>query len=422
MKILLRQVTVIDPSSPVNGQTTDILIDNGKISRIGNAIPDAADKVIEQKGLHVSPGWFDIFSHFCDPGYEYKETIETGMKAAAKGGYTSVAVLPNSNPVVHTKSQVEYIIGKSRNAVVSLHPIGAITKNTEGKELAEMYDMKSAGAIAFSDGIKAVQSAGLLLKALQYVKAINGTVLQIPDDTSINPQGLMNEGIVSTKLGLPGKPAMAEEIMVARDIKLARYTESKLHFAGVSSAKSLEYIQRGKEGGIQLSCSVTPYHLYFTDEDLTDYDTNLKVNLPLRTLKDREALRNALAKGTIDTVASFHIPQDWDSKTCEFEYAKTGMIGLETCFGAVWSVMHGQWSIEKWVNAVAINSRKIFGVNTPVIKEGENAEITLFDPEISYTFTEDMIASRSRNSAFTGKQLKGKAVGIINNKQLFLGE
>jgi len=415
MKVLIKQARIISPSSPFNGQTKDILITNGIISAIGDAITDTADKLIDQQGLCVSIGWMDSFACFGDPGYEYKETLESGAAAAAAGGFTNVMVLPNTNPVVHNKSGVEYITQKSKAFAVTIHPIGAVTKNAEGKELAEMYDMQQSGAIAFGDGTNPIQSAGIVLKALQYVKSFDGTVIQVPEDKSIGSNGLINEGIISTQLGLPGKPTIAEEILVARDIKLARYAESKLHFTGVSSAKSIEYIKRAKEGGIQVSCSVTPYHLFFTDEDMKEYDTNLKVNPPLRTANDRLALLKAMANGTIDCIASHHFPQNWDSKTCEFEYAKEGMIGLETLFGVLGVAMvNGEWSIEKAVEMLSVQPRKLFGLEIPEIKEGAAACITLFNADTEYVFDASMIRSKSKNSPFIGKTLKGKVIGIIN--------
>jgi dihydroorotase len=419
MKLLIKKATIIAPSSPLNGKIRDILIIDGTIGKIASTITDKVNKLIEEKGLHVSIGWADIFAHFNDPGFEYKETIETGAAAAAAGGFTDVFALPNNNPITHNKSQVEYIKQKCKDLAVNIHPIGAITKNSEGKELAEMYDMYQSGAVAFSDGINSIQSSGIVLKALQYVKAFNGTVIQIPDDKTIGTNGLINEGIVSTQLGLPGKPTMAEELMVARDIKLARYTESKIHFTGVSSAKSLEYIKRAKDGGLQVSCSVTPYHLFFTDEDVRGYDTNLKVNPPLRTNKDRQALLKAVANGTVDCIASHHIPQDWDNKVCEFEYAKIGMIGLETLFGCLVSLL-GVEKIELLITMLTINNRNIFNLPVPQIAAGEKACLTLFNPSTEYTFDETMIKSKSKNSAFIGKKLKGKVIGIINGDKIQL--
>ncbi len=263
MQVLIKQARIISPTSPYNGQIKDILITDGVIKKIADTVNDVNAEAVEAPGLCVSTGWMDIFSNFGDPGLEYKETIETGAAAAAAGGFTEVMVLPNTNPVVHNKTQVEYIVQKSKVLPVTIHPIGAVTKNAEGKDLAEMYDMHQSGAAAFGDGTHTIQSSGLLLKALQYVKSFDGVIIQVPDDKSIGANGLMNEGIISTQLGLPGKPAIAEELMVARDIKLARYTDSKIHFTGISSAKSLEYIKRAKEGGIAVSCSVTPYHLLF---------------------------------------------------------------------------------------------------------------------------------------------------------------
>ncbi len=420
MRILIKQAKIVSNTSPLNGQSKDIFIRDGVITSIADEITENSDQLIKQDGLHVSIGWMDSFAHFCDPGFEYRETLETGTLAAAAGGFTNVMIIPNTNPVVHTKSQVEYIVQKSSLSGVKVHPIGAVTRDAAGKELAEMYDMANSGAIAFGDGINSIQDGGLLLKALQYVKTIDGTVIQIPDDKSIGSTGLMNEGIVSTQLGLPGKPAIAEELMVARDIKLTRYADSRLHFTGISSAKSLEYIKRARDGGIKISCSVSPYHLYFCDEDLQLYDTNLKVNPPLRSKTDRLGLLQGLLDGTIDFVASHHIPQNFDSKICEFEYAKNGMIGLESLFGVVWSMVNGQWSIGELIERLSVSPRKIFGLAVPEIKEGVVATLTLFNPNTEYIFDEKCIQSKSKNSAFIGRHLKGKVLGIVNGDKIFL--
>jgi dihydroorotase len=421
MKILIKQARIVDASSPFAGQTADIFIENGIITSIGKKISNKPDKEISIEGLHVSPGWVDVFAHFNDPGKEHKETLETGSNAAAAGGFTDVLVIPNTQPVLHNKANVEYITHKSKALPVTIHPIGAITKNTEGKELAEMYDMHSSGAVAFSDGLNPVQSAGLLLKALLYVKAIDAPIIQLPDDAGINPQGLMNEGIVSTRLGLAGKPAMAEELVIARDLKLARYTESRIHFTAVTTKKSLEYIKRGKESGIDVSCSVTPYHLFFADEELTSYDTNLKVNPPLRTKDEKNALRSAVIEGVIDCIATHHLPHEKDSKIVEFQNAEPGMIGLETAYAVV-NTSIDNLSVERTVELFSLNPRRIFNLPTISIKEHGSASLTLFIPGKKWIFTEADIRSRSKNSPFIGKELTGKVVGIINNNQAILNK
>ena len=413
MKVLLRQAHIIDPSSPHHQTVNDIFIESGVITKIDKSIDYDADQVISVENMYISPGWVDLFANFGDPGYEFKETLETGASAAAFGGFTDVFVIPNTKPVTDTKSQVEYIRRKSEALPVNVFPIGAISKNAEGKDLAEMYDMLASGAIAFSDGINPVQSAGILLKALQYVKAFDGVIIQIPDDKSVGSNGLMHEGIISTRLGLPGKPMMAEELLVARDIKLARYAGSKLHFTGVSSPKSLEYIKRAKDGGIQVTCSVTPYHLYFCDEDLLNYDTNLKVYPPLRSNQDMHALRNAVADGTVDCIATHHMPQEVDSKVLEFEYAKNGMIGLETCYAVLKTVLP-EVPETRWVELLSINPRKLFGLPQQVIAVHQPAALTIYNPGASFTFTNADIYSKSKNSAFLGKRLTGQVIGTIN--------
>jgi dihydroorotase len=418
MNLLIKRARIVDPTSSFNGQVTDIFIENGIIKQIGDNLSTKADKEINIEGLHVSPGWMDVFADFADPGYEFKETLETGAQAAAAGGYTDVMVIPNTNPISHNKSNIEYIIQKTNSLPVNIYPIAAITKNAEGKELAEMYDMQISGAIAFSDGINSVQSSGLLLKALQYVKAFDGIIIQLPDDKSINPHGLMNEGIVSTQLGLPGKPAMAEELVIARDIKLARYAESKIHFTGVTTKKSIDYIKTGKENGM-VTCSVTPHHLFFSDEDLRDYDANLKVNPPLRTKQDRDALRSAVLDGSIDCIATHHLPHEYDSKVLEFEYAKYGMIGLETSYAVLNTCLQGITQ-DKLIALLSSNPRKIFKKETTGICKDGKANLTLFAPEQRWTVRESDLKSKSKNSPFIGGELTGKVIGIINKEQLFL--
>jgi dihydroorotase len=420
MKILLKQVFVADPFSPYNGSVKDILITDGIIEKISDDI-FGADEELQFENVFISPGWVDIFSNFDDPGYEFKETLETGADAAAAGGYTQIFTLPNTNPVVQSKTQAEYIVQKSKSLPVNIRPLGAVTKSCEGKELAEMYDMYSSGAAAFSDGIAPIQSAGIMVKALQYVKAFDGVIVQVPIDKSIGQFGLVNEGIISTRLGLPGIPSMAEELMIARDIKLAGYADSKLHFTGVSTSKSLKNIKRAKDGGLKVTCSVTPYHLFFCDEDLQNYDTNLKVNPPLRSREDMMALREGVKEGLVDCIASHHFPQEWDSKTCEFEYAKNGMIGLQTAFNAVNTVLP-ELSVAEICSLFSLNARRIFNLPYVTIAEEQAAELTLFTSEGESFFTKEDLRSKSSNSAFIGKTLKGKVIGIYSKGNLILNK
>jgi dihydroorotase len=419
MKVLIQKAHIIDPLSSFHETDQDIYINNGIIEEIGNNLQNSVDQTINHPNLYCSPGWVDVFANFNDPGYEFKETLETGAAAAAAGGYTDVFVIPNTKPAIDSKSQTEYISRRTRTLPVTIHPIGAVTKNTEGKDLAEMYDMRASGAIAFSDGLNPVQSAGLLLKALQYVKAFDGIIIQIPDDKSVGMNGLMHEGIISTKLGLPGKPMMAEELLVARDIKLARYTSSKLHFTGVTSPRSLEYIRRAKDAGLNVTCSVTPYHLYFTDNDLLQYDTNLKVYPPLRTKDDAALLCKAVEDGTVDCIATHHMPHEYDSKVLEFEYAKFGMTGLETAYAVLKKRMPTVSEV-RWVELLAINPRRIFGLPQQSINKNEPCALTFFDPREKWSMNDSNVKSKSKNSPFFNTAFNGKIIGILNGVQLTL--
>jgi len=420
MKVLIKKAKINDPASPFHNSTKDILVENGIIRAIDSAITESADEVVDIPNLSVSPGWMDVFAHFCDPGIEHKETLATGAAAAAAGGFTTVMVLPNTKPVIDTKSQVEYIVRASESLPAQILPIGAITRKTEGKELAEMYDMHASGAAAFSDGLHPLQSSGILLKGLQYVKAFDGVILQLPDDESIAAHGLVNEGIISTRLGLPGKPSIAEELIVSRDIQLAKYTDSRVHFTGISTPKSVALIKEAKEHGVKVTCSVAPYHLALCDEDLMQYDTNLKVNPPLRTREDMEALRVAVAEGVIDCIATHHLPQDYDAKVLEFEYAKDGMIGLETCYSILRTYLP-QLQEERIVELLSVNPRKIFD-QPASINVDQKASLTLYQPDAHYTFTQKNIASKCNNTPFIGKDFVGKVAGTVYGKKLSLNQ
>jgi dihydroorotase len=420
MKILLQQVQIADPHSPHNGTIKDILIIDGLINKIDNDIKDNSATYFNAENTIASTGWVDIFSHACDPGYEFRETLETYAEAAAAGGFTEIFTLPDNNPVTDSKTQVEYISKKSQGLKISVHPLGTVSKKREGKELSEMYDMKQSKAVAFTDGLQPVQNAGLFLKALQYVKSFNGVIIQLPQDKSINASGLMNEGIISTRMGLQGIPAIAEELIIARDIELLRYTNSSLHITGATTAKSVELIKAAKNEGLNITCSVTPYHLFFCDEDLQSYNTNLKVNPPLRNRYDMFALREAVMNGFIDCIASHHLPQDWDDKTCEFEYAKPGMIGLQTCYAAVQTALP-DLSSEQIANLFSVHARKIFGLKNSSIKEGNKADITLFNTN-EFIFSKEKNKSRSQNSAFINIPLKGNIIGIVSKGNLILNK
>jgi dihydroorotase len=417
MNVLLQQVTIICSTSAYHKQVKDILIVDGIIKQIADNISSEKYDVVKGNDLHVSIGWMDIFADFAEPGNEHRETLESGANAAAAGGFTDVMLIPNTNPVVDSKAAIEFLVERAKQLPIDIYPIGAVTKNIEGNTLSEMYDMYTSGAVAFSDGTKPIQQNGVLLKALQYVVAKNATVIQLPDDKSISDGGLINEGIESTKLGLPGKPAIAEELMIARDIELLEYAQSKLHITGVSTQKGLELIIAAKKKGLQISCSVTPYHLFFSDKNLNDYDSNLKVNPPLRTNTDVQALQSALLAGEIDCIASHHAPYSWDEKVCEFEYAKNGMITLQTLYGTVNAIMN---NTEALVKMLTENNRNIFDITKPIIEEGAKASITIFEPNTEFIFEEWMIVSKSKNAAYVGKMMKGKVVGIINKGKIIL--
>jgi dihydroorotase len=414
MTILVRKAIIKDPSSPLHNQLCDILIKDGLISEISANIEAIADQIINFKNQLVSPGWIDSFTIGTDPGYEHKDTLDSISMSAAKGGYTHILLSPNTKPVVQNKTSIDYIENHSLPRPVEFHPIGAITKNTEGKELTEMFEMQESGAIAFSDGTKPIQSAGLIIKALQYVKAFNGIVIQIPDESSISSNGQMNEGITSTQIGLKGKHKIAETIMVSRDLELAAYTKSRLHITGITTVDSLSLVSNAKNNGADVSCSVTPQHLFFNEDDLRNYDTNLKMNPPLRSEQERVLLLQAVKDGKVDSIASHHTPQHLDMKLCEFEYAGDGMLCLESSFGMLG---HLDIPLDIILDMICFKPRTIFNLKS-TISIGEKADLTIFNSSEEYTFSKEHIKSKSMNSPLVGKKLKGFVHATILNDKM----
>ncbi len=420
MNILIKSAHIINPDSPYNGKVMDVLIENGIIKSIKSKItPNKNVKVIEGKNLHLSSGWLDMQVSFCDPGFEHKEDLNSGIKSAIAGGFSGVAVVSSTNPPIHSKGDVQYIKNKTANSIVDVYPIGAISYRQEGNDLSEMFDMQQAGAIAFSDDKKSINDAGLLMRALLYAQNFGSLIITHCDEKSISQDGKMNEGITSTQLGLKGIPALAEELMVARNIYLAEYTNAPIHLANISTQKSVGLIKQAKANGLKVTASINAYNIALDDSVLMDFDSNYKLNPPLRTKSDIAALLKGIADGTIDAITSDHRPQDIESKNVEFDYALNGMIGLETCFGLINS-NKGNISLETIIETLTTKPRKILNIQQPKIAESEPANITLFDPEATWTFEKKNIQSKSSNTPFIGTKFKGRIIGVINKKLVHL--
>ena len=415
-QVILKQAKIIDASSPFHNQVMDIKIENGTITQIEKEISATSGfEVVNVPNLHVSQGWMDSSVSFGEPGYEDRETIENGLKVAAKSGFTAVALQPNSNPTVDNQSQVRFVLDRAKNQATTLYPIGALTKGSEGTDLAELFDMKNAGAIAFGDYKKALQNANLQKIALQYVQDFDGMVIAFCQDSTLKGIGIANEGEVSTKLGMKGIPALAEELQVARNLFLLEYTGGKLHIPTISTKKSVQLIKEAKANGLNVSCSAAVHHLVLTDEKLEGFDTRYKVSPPLRTENDRKALLKGIKDGAIDMITSDHNPIDIEHKKMEFDGAKSGTIGMESAFGALMTVLPLEIVIEKLTSG-----KETFGIEIQTINEGSRANITLFNPEPKSLFTKSSILSKSKNSAFLDMQLQGKVYGIVNQDQLIL--
>lgn len=417
MTTLIKSATIIDASSKYHKQVKDILITEGIITEIADSIETKNTyQLVELENLHISCGWFDTSVSFGEPGYEERENIKNGLTVAAKSGFTAVAVNANANPIIDNKSAVEFLKNKANGFATNLYPIAALTQGSKGIEMAELYDMQQSGAIAFGDYTKPIADDNLMKVALLYAQNFNGLVLSFPKNKSIAGEGIANEGINSTKLGLKGIPALAEHIQIARDLFLLEYTGGKLHIPTISTQKSVALIKEAKEKGLQITCSVAAHHITLSDDELHEFDSNFKTNPPLRTIADTKAIQEAVKTGTIDIITADHNPIDVEHKKVEFGEAKDGTIGLESMFGAINNVLN----LEDFIENITTRPKEVFGITNHSISENSIADITLFNPDTTYTFTKEAILSTSKNSAFINKKLKGLAYGIFANNQLVL--
>ncbi|WP_291098914.1 MULTISPECIES: dihydroorotase [unclassified Flavobacterium] len=416
MKIIIREAKIIDSESPFHNKTVDILIVDGIIKKIGTSLPNSENSdEIKLDNLHLSQGWFDSSVSLGEPGFEDRETITNGLTVAAKNGFTAIALQPNSFPIIDNQSQINFVKNKANGFATQLFPIGALTKGSEGKDMTELFDMKNAGAVAFGDYNKSLDNANLLKIALQYVQDFDGLIIAFAQDSNIKGSGVANESVVSTKLGMKGIPNLAEELQIARNLFLLEYTGGKLHIPTISTAKSVQLIKEAKAKGLNVTCSVAVHHLVLTDEKIAGFDTRYKVSPPLRTETDRKALIAGILDNTIDMITSDHNPIDIEHKKMEFDLAKDGTIGLENAFGALLTML----PLEKVIEKLTLG-KTTFGIGTQTIKEGEKANITLFNPEGKSIFTKENILSKSKNSAFLGVEMKGKVYGIYNQGKLVL--
>jgi len=426
MHLLLKKARII--TDKAHSGTQDLLIRDGVIEAIGHNLPVGQGFAVwDLEGACVSPGWIDIGVQTGDPGYEHREDLVSVARSAAAGGFTALASFPNTRPAVQSKSEILYIKNKTASLPVTFYPVGAVSLGCEGIDLAELYDMYAAGAIAFSDGRRPIQDAGLLMRAMQYARAFNGLIINEPQHKAIAAEGQMHEGVASTRLGMKGIPALAEELMVQRDLSLLGYAGGRLHLHLLSTRKSVDMVRAAKKAGLSVTASVAVANLCFTDEVLLGntlspqtgnaFDSNWKVLPPLRSRHDVAALLEGLADGTIDFIASNHTPWDEESKNLEFTYAEFGMIGLETVFPLCRTFLDKQLSVSTLVEKLAVRPRTVLGMPVPEIKPGARAELTLFDPEQEWVFGEKDINSKSKNTPFVGQTFKGKVLGIINGSQ-----
>ena len=415
MSIILKSAKVINAESKYNGTKQDILISEGKIVKIAKSISDKNARIIDIKDLHVSNGWFDSSVSFGEPGFEERETIENGGIVASKSGFTDVVLNSNTNPVIDSQAGISFV--KSKNSSCNIHPLGALTISSESKEMAELFDMKNAGAVGFYDYKKPIINSNLLKISLQYSQAFNSLIMSFPLDKSIAKNGIINEGEISVNYGIKGIPNFSEEIQINRDLHILEYTGGNLHIPTISTKKSLDLIKKAKEKGLNVTCSVAIHNLTFNEAKLKDFDTRFKVLPPLRTEKDRLALVKGVKDGVIDLVTSDHCPIDVENKKTDIDNAEYGTIGLESFFGSLLNL----FTLEETIK-ILTRGRKLFNIENFDFKEGSEARLSLFKISKEFEFSKSHIKSKSKNSAFLGTKMKGYPVGIINTNNIIINE
>lgn len=415
MNILIKNGRVIDPANKVDGKL-DVLVSSGKIAKIGKpgSLPANGAKVIDASGKLVVPGLIDMHVHLREPGFEYKETIETGTAAARAGGFTSVCCMPNTSPVNDNRSVTEFIISQAAKAAARVYPIGAITKGSRGEELAEMGELHDAGCVAVSDDGKPVMNAAVMRRALEYSRIFGMLVISHCEDALLSDKGVMNEGAVSTELGLRGIPRAAEDVMTARDIALAELTGARLHIAHVSTEGSVRLVRDAKARKVRVTAETCPHYFSLTEDAVRGYNTMAKMNPPLRTAGDVAAIKEGLRDGTIDAIATDHAPHALDEKSGEFDYAPFGVVGLETALGLTFKLVEeGVLSLSGAIGKLSANPASILGMDKGTLTEGSDADIAVIDPDAEWTVDASQFKSKSKNTPFQGWKLKGRAVRTI---------
>lgn len=421
MKILIKNTLIVDKNSKYNGEKKDILIENGIISEISNKISDkSVDQIIEHEDLHVSIGWIDFRVNTQDPGNEHKEDINSSLETAKTSGFTAMCSTSSTNPPISNKSDINYLLNKSENHIVDLHPVATISEDLKGVNISEMFDLKQAGSVAFSDNKMAIQDSGLLSRALLYAKNFDGLIMNFPLDESLNQGAMINESSTTTITGMKGSPNIAEELMVSRDLYLAKYHDTRIHIGPISCKESVDLIREAKSKGVRVTSEVAVHNLVFTDENMLEFDSNFKVLPVYRSKEDRKALINGVIDGTIDIISSDHTPQDIECKKLEFEHSEYGIIGLQTFYSVLNEIFNEEIELSELIQRFTLNPRTILKLDVPVIEKGFEANLTLFSPSIVWKFDKESNSSKSENSPFFNNELKGKALGVINGTSVYI--